>query len=275
MRCRARLAPAAIALAAALACAAPAPASAAGEPVILAAGIDATDRFIVSWRLEPGTTFDFLEFSSVAITDPFSPGSFAGRNVIASVCAAPAKGCAAPPSLTAYRAPEPVSRDRRYFVRVNARLNGRALRSSEIWVIDATKPLLPGGGRPAATATNKPELGAPYKAPARNTIPAPRITLRSPPKTIADLIRNGVRVHVDCPVYVCYAIVGLQLGRTTLVFSDTTVRPGTRQTFRLRPRPAQQARLRRRTRARIVVSADISQPGGKRTQLSRSFRVRR
>jgi hypothetical protein len=274
-RPRRGLAAAAIALAATLALVAPAFAPAAGEPKIIAAGIDATDRFIISWQLEPDTTFDFLEFSSVAISNPFVPGSFAGRNVVASVCAVPGEGCVAPPSLTAYRSTDPVSRDRRYFVKVNALQGRRGPLSSDIWIIDPTKPLLPGGGRPAATATNNPELGEPYKAPARNTMPAPRITLRSPPKTIAALVRDGVRVDVACPVFVCYAIVGLQLGKTTLVFSDTTVRPGASGAFVLRPRPARRAQLQRRTRARIEVTADISQPADKRTHISRRFRVRR
>ncbi len=258
-----------------LACALPAPALAAGEPQIIAAGIDATDRFIVSWRLEPDTTFEFLEFSSVAISNPFMPTSFAGRNVVGSACVLPEQGCTAPPSLSAFRAPDRVSRDRRYFVRINARRAGRAVVSSDTWVIDQTKPLLPGGGRPTATPTDKPVLGQPYSLPARNTIPQPRISVPSPPKRIAAVIRDGVRVQVSCPVYVCYAVVGLLLGKETLVFSDATPRPNARATFVLRPRPARRALLQRRKRARLQVFADIVQPGGKRTQITRRFTVRR
>jgi hypothetical protein len=270
-----RGAAAVLALLAALACAAPAAAVAAGEPQIVTTGIDATDRFVVTWRLEPETTFEFLEFSSVAISNPFVPGSFAGRNVIASLCAIPKDGCAAPPTITAYRFPDRVARDRRYYVRVNARRGSRAPLSSQTWVIDPTKPLLPGGGRPPADPTNNPAVGEPYKPPAPGSIPAPRLTLQSPPKTIARLIRDGVRAHIDCPAFVCYAIVALQLGTQVLVFSDTTARPGVRETFVLRPRPARRALLRRRKRARVTVTADVSQPGGKRTLRARRFTVRR
>jgi len=260
---------------AALAGAAPGSAVAAGEPQILAAGIDATDRFVVSWRLEPETTFDFLEFSSIPIASPFIPGAFAGKNTVASVCVTPAEGCVAPPTLNAFRASEPVARDRRYFVKVNARRSGGGRRSSAVWVIDASKPQLTGGGRPAATPTNAPALGQPYVAPARRTIPAPRLTLVKRPRTIAALLRDGVRARVSCPRFVCYVVIGLKLGRATLVFSDATARGNERKTFVLRPRPAGRKRLNRRTRARLTVLADVMHPGGKRTQVSRRFSVRR
>jgi hypothetical protein len=276
-RARVRRGFAAVALAsiAALACLAPAQGLAAGEPKIVAAGIDATDRFVVSWTLEPGTTFDFLEFSSVAISNPFIPGSFAGKNVVASACVAPADGCAAPPSLPAFRSTDRISRDRRYFVKVNSRKSGRGPLSSDVWVIDPEKPLLPGGGRPTPEATNTPALGMPYTPPARKTIPPPRLALRSPPKKIAAVLRDGVRADITCPAFSCYAIIALQLGKTTLVFSDVTARPNTPEAFVLRPVPAKRAQLKRRTRARLTVSIDVIYPGGKRTQIARSFRVRR
>lgn len=266
---------AAAAASAALAVAAPAPAVAAGEPQIIGAGIDATDRFVVSWRLEPGTTFDFLEFSSVAISNPFIPGSFAGKNVIVSACVAPADGCTAPPTLSVFRSPDRVARDRRYFVKVNARQGGRGPRSSDVWVIDQAKPLMPGGGRPTETPTNTPVLGKPYVPPARGTIPTPRLRLDSPPKTIAAVLRDGVRAHVTCPAIACYVVIGVKLGTFTLVFSDATARASQRETFVLRPRPAGAARLERRTKARLEVLADVLHPGGKRTQISRRFTVRR
>jgi hypothetical protein len=67
----------------------------------------------------------------------------------------------------------------------------------------------------------------------------------------------------------------MKLGDATLVFSDATARAGALQTFVLRPRPAGRKRLNRRTRARLAIVADVMHPGGKRTQLSRSFRVRK
>jgi hypothetical protein len=256
-------------------CAAPASSIAAGEPQILGAGIDTADHFVVTWRLEPDTTFDFLEFASVAIANPFTPGSFAGKNIIASTCALPTQGCTAAPASIAYRSPDPVSRDRRYFVKVNARKAGRGPLTSQVWVIDKEKPLVPGGGRPAATPTGTPALGQPYKPPANNTIPTPRLVLQTRPKTIAAVIRDGVRAQVTCPAFSCYVVIGLLLGKTTLVFSDSTARPGEVETFVLRPRPARQAALKRRTRARLEVTADLLYPGGKRTTLARRFTVRR
>ena len=270
-----RLCAAALALFALAACTAPAPASAAGEPQIVAAGIDATDRFIVSWQLAPETTFDFLEVSTVSMSNPFVPGSFAGKNVVASACVTPGEGCLAPPLLAAFRSTDPVSRDRRYFVKVNARQAARGPLSSAIWVIDQGKPTIPGGGRPADVATNKPVLGMPYKAPARRTIVAPKLDLPSPPRTIDAVLRDGVQARVSCPRFVCYAVVALQLGKTTLVFSDTTVRANGVGAFVFRPRPNRRALLQRRRRARLQVFADILQPGDKRTQITRRFTVRR
>jgi hypothetical protein len=80
---------------------------------------------------------------------------------------------------------------------------------------------------------------------------------------------------VSCPAFSCYAVIGLLLGKTTLVFSDVTARPGEKETFVLRPVPARRAALQRRTRARLVVSAELHYPGGKRVVLTRRFTVRR
>ncbi len=209
------------------------------------------------------------------MSNPFVPGSFAGKNVVTSACVAPANGCLAPPLLSTFRSTDPVSRDRRYYVKVNARNAGRGPLSSAIWVIDQGKPTVPGGGRPAATPTNKPVLGQPYTAPARNTIPAPTLVVPRPPRKIATVLRIGVRAQVSCPRFVCYAIVGVQLGKRTLVFSDTTVRAGAVGAFVLRPRPNVRRFLQRRRRARVQVFADVLQPGDKRTQRTRRFTVRR
>jgi hypothetical protein len=273
-RSRRALAGAAAAVAG-LTCAAPGSALAAGEPQILAAGIDATDRPVVSWRLAPETTFAFLEFSSVPIANPFIPGGFAGNNTVASVCAAPAQGCVGTASMTVFRAPDPVARDRRYYVKVNARGSGRTPLSSDVWVIDAARPQRTGGGRPTALPTNMPVLGLPYVPPARGTIPAPRLALGRPPRTIGALLRDGVRARVRCPDVVCYVVIALKLGTATLVFSDATAPSDELRTFVLRPRANGRARLRRRSRARLTVVADVMHPGTKRTQLTRRFSVRR
>jgi hypothetical protein len=270
---RGAMAGASIALLAA--CALPTGAVAAGEPTITAAGIDATDHFVATWRLAPNTRFDTIEFSSTPIPSPLLPGAFAGKNVIASECAPPPKTCAAPPTLAAYRSSDRIARDRRYFVKVSA-LNSRGRpRTSAVWVIDERKPVLPGGGRPPSAATNSPVIGLPYVAPARSTIARPTLALVSRPKLIAGVVRFGVRARVRCPGTVCYALVGLELGRRTLVFSDATIKPDGSETFVLRPVPKRRAVLRRRTRATLRIRAEITQPGGKHTTLVRSVSVRR
>ena len=102
----------------------------------------------------------------------------------------------------------------------------------------------------------------------------PRLILPAPARTIAGVLRYGVRARVICPRVACYALVGLSLGKTALVFSDTTIRPGGRDTFALRPRPSRRGRLTRRKHAKLTVQAEIVQPGGKTTSLTKSIRVR-
>ena len=250
-------------------------AGAAGEPQISGGAIDATDRFVATWVLAPGTSFQSLEFSSTPIPNPLLPASFAGRNLIDSVCAPPPATCAAAPTLTVYRATDRVARDRRYYFKVNARDAKGRTRTSPVWVLDRRKPLRTGGGKPSDAPTNTPVLGQPYIAPRRRTIPTPRLVLPAPPLTISGVLRYGVRARVLCPKVACYALVGLSLGKTALVFSDTTIRPGGRATFALRPRPSRKARLARRKRAKLTVRAEIVQPGGKTTNITKSLRVRR
>lgn len=265
----------ALSIAALWGAAGPAFASDVGVPQISAAGIDATDRFVVTWVLAPGTTFKSLEFATVQIANPLLPSSFAGANVVDSACAAPPSSCAATAGLTAYRSTDRVARDRRYFVRIDARGERNHTRISPIWVIDASKPLLPGGGRPTDTPTNTPVLGRPYFAPRREDIPLPKLDLPARPKTISGVLRYGVHARVFCDGEPCYALVSLELDKLPLVFSDATVAPGGHVTFALRPRPVRRGRLRRRTIARLRVRAEITQPGGKRTILVRSLTVRR
>jgi hypothetical protein len=262
-------------VAALAACAVTSTASATGEPQISGGAIDATDRFVATWVLAPETSFASLEFSSTPIPNPMLPASFAGRNLIDSVCAPPPASCTAPPTLTVFRATDRVARDRRYYFKVNARDAKGRTRTSPVWVLDARKPLRPGGGKPSDTPTNTPVLGQPYIAPRRRTIPTPQLILPAPPQTITGVLRYGVRARVLCPKVACYALVGLSLGKTALVFSDTTIRPSGRDTFALRPRPARRARLARRKRAKLTVQAEIIQPGGKTTSITKSLRVRR
>ena len=250
-------------------------ASAAGEPQISGGAIDASDRLVATWVLAPETSFQSLEFSSTPIPNPLLPASFAGRNVIDSVCAPPPASCAGTATMTVYRSTDRVARDRRYYFKVNARDAKGRTRTSPVWVLDPRKPLRTGGGKPSDVPTNTPVLAQPYIAPRRRTIPTPRLIVPAPPQTIGGVLRYGVRARVLCPKVACYALVGLSLGKTALVFSDTTIRPSGRATFALRPRPSRRARLAPRRRAKLTIRAEIVQPGGKTTSLTKSIRVRR
>src|SRR4051794_25141220 len=122
-----------LALGAPLAGAVASAASAAGEPQISGGAIDASDRFVATWVLAPETSFQSLEFSSTPIPNPRLPSSFAGRNVIDSVCAPPPASCTVAPTLTAYRSTDRVARDRRYYFKVNARDAKGRTRTSAVW----------------------------------------------------------------------------------------------------------------------------------------------
>jgi hypothetical protein len=266
----------ALAVAALVACTAPSLAAAAGEPQITSAGIDETDRFVVTWTLAPGTTFDTIELSSSSIVDTLIPDTFADYDSASGFeCAPPPEVCEASPTLTSYRESARVSRDRRYFVFVTAVRGDKRMRSAT-WVIDETKPLIPGKGKPSDTPTNTPVLGRPYVPPAPETVPAPGFSLLAPiPRTIGGFLRRGIRTRLTCPVFECYAFVALELSRKGPTIVDGTARPDGRRTFVLRPSKVLRARLRGHSRARLQLSVDISQPGGKQTEIARSISLRR
>jgi len=274
---RLRAASALLAIAAVVALAAPAGASAAGEPQITSAGIDATDRLLVNWTLAPGTTFEAVNFSSSAILDPLLEfEDFADIDNFAGFeCGPPDKSCQGTATQTSYRENLRVSRDRRYFVLVTAN-RGDATTTSQLWVIDETKPLIPGEGKPSATPTNSPAPGAPYIAPAKGTLPTPAFTLLQPiPKTIAGFLRRGVRGRLTCPVAECYADLALDHGAKSLVLDGATARPGGRRTFVMRPTKALRARLRTRAHIRLDLTVDIVQPDRTETEVTRSISLRR
>ncbi|MEA2218754.1 MAG: hypothetical protein QOJ35_1380 [Solirubrobacteraceae bacterium] len=268
----------AVALATLVACAAPTRAVAAGEPQITAAGIDAGDHFAVTWTLAPGTTFDEIDFSSSSILDPLLDyEDFADLDNFAGFeCAPPPAFCGGTSTQTSYVDGDREPRDRRYHVIVVARAGDRRL-TSPVWVIDETKPLIPGEGRPSDVATNTPVAGHEYVAPAPDTIPAPALSLPAPTRrTIGAFLQRGIRARLACPLFECYARVVLQLGSTDLALDDRTVRPDGRHTFVLRPATRKlRSRLRGRTRAHLKLSVAVSQPGGKETPIVRKIDLRR
>ena len=265
----------ALLIAALAACAAPASAGAA-EPQITAAGIDASDRLVATWTLAPGTRFESIEFATGSILDDVQP-SFAdvGTGVGFGCSPPPARDCTAKPDQTTYREPKRVARDRRYFVVVVASRSDGTELLSQIWVIDDRKPLIADFGRePPSKPSNSPVLGRPLVEPAVSEIPAPKLVVRAP-KTIAGLLRRGVRVQLTCPAHECYADVGLLRGDDDLAYVDRTLRPGERRTFVLRAPRLQHAALRRRARTRLRVQVDIYHPGRRTRQILRNVSVRR
>ena len=149
-----------VALAIAMLCSGDAAAAAAaGEPQFTAAGIDQQDRFVAAWTLAPGTSFDSIEFATSSLSDPASPGFFAGGNFADFECARPAEGCESSRATTSYRATYPIARDRRYFARVTAKGGRGDWLSSPVWVIDETRPLIP--GKPPSKADG-PGMASPH-----------------------------------------------------------------------------------------------------------------
>ena len=274
---RARCIATVLLIAALAACAAPTNAAAGGEPQITAAGIDAGDRLVATWKLAPGTRFDSIDFSASSILDPLLDfADFADLDSSAGFeCAPPPSVCEGTATQTSYRESLRVSRDRRYHVIVNARAGDKTL-TSAMWVIDEAKPLIPGEGEPSDTPTNTPVLGRPFVAPAPGTVPDPKFSLLTPlPKTIGGFVRRGIRGRLSCPVFECHSFVVLELGRTAPVIESRAARPGGRRTFVLRPSRALRAKLRGRSRVRLKLSVDISQPGNKHTEIARNVNLRR
>jgi len=271
-RCAATVA---VALAAVAAYPANSVAAAVGEPQITIAGIDSTDRFGIGWQLPPGTKFDAVYVATTSIPDPLLPRFFAGETFVDFECARPAKDCRLPASATSWRSTQRASRDRRYYVKVNAIDAKGESRTSPVWVIDDTKPVIPGRPKASQTLTNMLALGHPFTLPSAATISAPTLTLLSPPKTIDGVLRSGIRARLTCPAAECFGQFELKLGTTLFTTVEASIRPDGRQTVLLRPRGKRRTQLRARTTARLFIRTLVLQPGGKRTRLARRINVTR
>jgi hypothetical protein len=261
--------------AAIVACAVPAPAAAAGEPQITVAGIDSTDRFAIAWQLAPNTKFDDVYIATTSIPDPLLPEVFAGETFVDFECARPAKDCRLPATATSWRSTRRGSRDRRYYVKVNAIDAKGESRTSPIWVIDDAKPIIPGRPKASQTATNMPALGHLFSPPPAVSIPTTTLALLSPPKTIDGVLRSGIRARLSCPVAECFGQFELKLGSRQLTLVEASIRPDGSRSVVLRPRGNRRRELRKRSAARLYVRTLVLQPGGKRTRLTRSLSVKR
>ena len=272
-----RTAAAVLAIATLVACAAASPATASGEPQITAAGIDAQDRVVVTWQLAQGTTFYSMDVETSPILDHTYPAEPADLDGLADIaCTPPPPACKGVPTQTSYRGSVALSRDRRYFVKVTAQGPDDEVLNSAMWVLDESKPLIPGAPKRSQSPTNMPVSGRPYVAPAPGTIPPPKLALLAPiPKTIAGFLRRGLRARLSCPVFECHVAIEIVLGDTTEVLESATVRPGGRRTFALRLGSLLREELRKRSRARLRLDIDVTHPGGKYTEIVRRISLRR
>lgn len=253
----------------------PAPAAAVGEPQIIVAGIDSTDRFGVAWQLAPNTKFDGVYVATTSIPDPLLPEFFAGETFVDFGCARPAEDCRLPASATSWRSTRRGSRDRRYYVKVNAIDAKGESRTSPVWVIDDTKPIIPGRPKASQAPTNMPADGHLFSPPPAFSIPTPTLDLLSPPKTIDGVLRNGIRARLSCPAAECFGQFELKLGSRQLTMVEASIRPDGSRSVVLRPRGNRRRELRTRSATRLYIRTLVLQPGAKRTRLTRSLSVRR
>ncbi len=284
-------------LAAAATFAIPGSAFAVEPPVILSAGIDAADRPYVTWRVGAGTTYDHAEFATAPAADPDVLDSFVEANVVAIGCTDAPEVCEGTPQSTSLTVDYPVARDRRYFVKVTATIDGtpRHLMVSAVWVIDEAKPLI--AGQPPQIAdgppTNAPAAGALLAgslpltlAPSSQPLPEPlpesggspagaALSLLALPRTMSALHGRGVRLRVTCSLAPCTTTASLRLGRVTLVSRRVRFLRAGMQTVVLKPTAAARRRLRGLARARLRVSAAVTPQRGATRRLSRFFVVQR
>lgn len=254
--------------------AAPGTALAADPPTILTAGIDVDDQLYATWSLAPGTTFDRVGFATVPTVS--SPGFFDIRHFAGFECAD--DFCDGKPTSTSHTAGYPTARDRRYFVMVTAAAAGEETVSSAVWVIDDTKPVIPGvaplGG---LESTNVPVAGHPFDGASLlppGVVSTGKVEVLKVPKTNHGLLVAGVRLRVTCSA-ACGFEAGISLGDTDLALKETGFASGVSRTFTLKPSGAARDRIRRRARSRIKISAAVTPLQGRARSVSRFFTVRR
>jgi hypothetical protein len=265
-----------ILLAIAAVLAVPGTALATAPPTILTAGFDAQDQLYATWSLAPGTRYRQVEFASLPMRDAelpyyFADGQFAGYN------SCRASGCG---GKTSFTADYPVTRDRRYFAKVTA-IAGQERATSAIWVIDETKPVVPGEAKVGEGDGNNPVAGTPFDIASfvpPGVVPGASITLLPAPKTIAGLLRRGVRVRATSSVaFVLTASLidhggqGADIGVSSLGVATG----GTRTVVARVDDAAVRKALRHRLRARLRLDVVVVLPDDTLKRARRSFTVRR
>ncbi len=247
----------------------PGAARAADPPTILTAGIDARDQLFVTWSLAPGTTYEMVEFATVPTADRSLPEFFADDN-FAGFDSCDLRGCA---NVTSYTGSYPIQRDRRYFVKVTA-LDGEDSITSAVWVIDETLPVVPGDTDVGEGDSGRPATGRPF-----TEVPVPpgtAISLLTQPKSIAGLVRKGVRVSVSCPIACGVSATIKRFGSDTVVARvDKSYRGGGTRPFTLRVTSRGRSQLRPLTRTRLPVRVTAYLFDGSIATFSKTILVRR
>jgi hypothetical protein len=244
-------------------------------PTILTAGIDAQDRLYATWSLAPGTTYEQVEFATMPAADDLLPEFFVDDQFADyDSCDLPA--CA---SRTSYTSEEPIKRDRRYFVKVTAEQDDESA-ASAVWVIDETKPLVPGNAKSGDGKSNSPVAGKPFDGTGLfppGVVPSASIKVLKAPKTIRGLVSQGVRVRVTSSVaYAAETVMYARGGNGGILGlrAIASATPGTR-TFSATVDAKGRASLRRRARERIRLEVVVILPDGTRKKTTRFFTVRR
>lgn len=242
-------------------------------PTILTAGFDVEDQLYVTWSLAPGTRLDRVEFATLPMPHAEFPFFFADGQ-FAGFCSGQLCG------QTSFTVDYPVTRDRRYFVKVTA-IAGKERATSAIWVIDETKPVVPGNAKVGEGDGNKPVAGRPFDIASfipPGVVPRASITLLQAPKTIRGLLRRGVRARATSSVaFVLKATLvdhggdGFNIGERSLGFATG----GTRSVVAKIDDDEARKALPRRGQARMRLYVVVTLPDGTLKRTSRSYTFRR
>jgi hypothetical protein len=260
----------------AVAVALPGTALAVTPPTILTAGFDAHDQLYATWSLAPGTTFSQVEFSSLPVPDADLPTFFADSQFADYDACEGEADCRGE---TSYTGDYPLKRDRRYFVKVTAAA-GDDEAISAIWVIDETKPVVPGSAPIGEGDSNAPVAGKPWDGASLlppGVVASASIKLLKVPKTIHGLLSRGVRVRVTSSVAYSVQTTLIDRGgrRDIIGLRSVGSATGGTRTVTATVDGRNRASLRAHKRAHLRLEVEVMLPDGTRTLASRLLTFRR
>jgi len=252
--------------------AAPGAAFAVEAPTILTTGFDARDQLYATWSLAPGTSFTHIEFATLPVADPELPEYFIdGQFAAYDYCRRASCG-----GKTSFTAEYPLKRDRRYFVKVTANV-GRERATSAVWVIDETKPLIPGSAKVGDGDSNTPVAGKPFDGTGLlppGVVPTASYKLSKAPKTIRGLLLKGVGMSVTCSV-ACSVETELSTPEDIVGLRSVGFAAGGTHKLAARVDELDRPIVRRLKRARITLEVVITLLDGTRKKAHRKFTVHR